>query len=335
MAQLRPKQTVSNMNKGSFLAAFVAYIVLFFSISAAHAMPEADSAQQLLKRISEASQSLSYSGTFTYEQAGSLKTFKVVHAIDDGLAHERLVYLDGPRSVVTRTSNPLSCRGSGELLLRGDVLVGGLSQARIDNHYDLQIRGEDRVADREVIELFVMPKDKFRYGYVLSVDKQTGLVLRAVLISNDRKNQVLERFQFVDLNLNPGLEADEILSGSTKQLSNAEMTPCDTSAKVVEKSDNWKVNWHPSGFVLADRKVSVEDGSESLVFTDGMAFFTVFIDQKNKLNFYPVEGHRGATVAFYANATFAKNEYAICVVGEIPMVSAKKIVSSIRPRGNS
>jgi len=329
------KQIVGIINKGSSLAAFVAYLVLFLSISVAHAMPEASSAQQLLKRVSEASQSLSYSGTFTYEHSGSLKTFKVVHVIDDGLAHERLVYLDGPRSVVTRTSNPLSCRSSGDLLLRGDILIGGLSQARIDDHYDLQIRGEDRVADREVIELFVMPKDKFRYGYVLSVDKQTGLVLRVVLVSNDRKNQVLERFQFVNLNLNPELETDEILSGSTKQLSNAEMTPCDTSAKVIEESESWKVNWHPPGFVLTDRKFSAEDGSESLVFTDGMAFFTVFIDQKNKLNFYPVEGRRGPTVAFYANATFAKNEYAICVVGEIPMVPAKKIVSSIRPKGNN
>jgi sigma-E factor negative regulatory protein RseB len=332
MAQLRPKQTVSNMNKGSFLAAFVTYFVLFFLASSALAMPEEDSARRLLKRMSDASKSTNYSGTFTYEQAGSLKTFKVIYAVEDGLAHERLVYLDGPRSVVTRSSSPLACRKFGDLQLRGNILAGALTQARIEAHYDVQVRGEDRVANREVVELFVMSKDQFRYGYVLSVDKQTALVLRAVLISNDRKNQVLERFQFVELNLNPSLTVDDILSGATKHLTNGELTPCDKAERALIEPKNWRISWVPSGFVYTGGKNSVKDGSESLVFTDGLAFFTVFIDQKNKLDIPPVQASRGATVAVYANATFEKHDYAICVVGEIPMVSAQKVASSIRLR---
>lgn len=294
-------------------------------------MSEMSAAQQLLKRMAEVGRTSSYKGTFTYEQGGVLKTFRVFHTVKDGKEYERLVHLSGPSAEVVRQGNPVGCSRTGDLLLRGGIVESSIGHGHLDDFYHLSIQGEDRVAGRTVIELHVIPKDQLRYGYVLSIDKQSGLLLRAIMVAENRK-QVLERFQFVDVSFGAEISTDEVMS--------TEVAPmvADVNGLPCVRDDRrpalglWNVGWVPEGFVLVDVQPGAKKASETLMFSDGLGFFSVFIDNGPGLQLPLLKAKRGATVAVMDRATLGTDEYAVCVVGEIPTESAARIAQSVGPQ---
>ena len=151
--------------------------------SISHALDDLSSVTNVLKRMAEANRQLSYQGVFSYEHGGALKTVKVFHSVRDGQEFERIVHLNGPRREVVRRGNDLNCQRLGDALLRGVSLSSaGLDRNHIENYYNLYLKGEDRIAGRDVDVVHVVPKDTFRYGYALGIDKETGLLLQSMLI---------------------------------------------------------------------------------------------------------------------------------------------------------
>ncbi len=300
-----------------------------FSAAASAATPEAGPAHDLLKRMAEASRKASYRGTFTYEHGGVLKTFKIFHAVRNGKEYERLVHMNGPEAEVIRMGNSLDCRRASDMLLRGAIIESSIGHGHIGDFYEFLIRGEDRVAGRRVVELHVVPKDLQRYGYVLSIDKESSLLLRAMLVSPDRK-QVLERFQFVEVDLDTPVSDEELSnSDSRPMVADVNALPCiDGTEKPASR--HWQVGWLPKGFVLVGRRAGSEPGHEALMFADGLAFFTIFIDNGTGLNMPPLQARRGATVAVMSKVTGKSQEFSVCVVGEIPMKSADRVARSLQ-----
>ena len=45
--------------------------------------------------------------------------------------------------------------------------------------YQLRMDGEDRIANRQVVKLLVTPRDAYRLGHSLFLDKETGLLLKS------------------------------------------------------------------------------------------------------------------------------------------------------------
>lgn len=85
----------------------------------------------------------------------------------------------------------------------------------------------------------------------------------------------------------------------------------------------------PPGFVMASHKLVDNQGQESMMFTDGLAVFSVFIDIDKARSLPAIEANLGATVAVLTKAEINNQEYAICVVGEIPRATASQIASAI------
>jgi sigma-E factor negative regulatory protein RseB len=65
------------------------------------------------------------------------------------------------------------------------------------------------------------------------------------------------------------------------------------------------------------------------MFTDGLAVFSVFIDSDPGRSLPAIDANLGATVAVLTKADINNQEYAICVVGEIPRATANQIASAI------
>lgn len=302
---------------------------LFVGAPAGAQQPEM-SAVDLLARMSQAAREVSYSGLFTYEHRGSMATLKVSQTSRDGELVQRISHLDGrPREVLRRGDRP-DCLRAGDLLLRGNVLASdGEELARLQNYYDFHVKGEGRVAGRPVVVLHVIPRDKYRYGYIFALERETGLMLQSMLVSETGKP--LERFQFVEIeignNIDQGLVAPE---GLTSQVVDVDDRACLVSdaGKTVEASDLGAA-WVPPGFVLADKSTDAENAQETLVFTDGLAVFSVFIDALQGQMLPAVDAQLGATVAVLAKTKVADKEYAVSVVGEIPKLAAEKIAMAV------
>lgn len=308
-------------------------LVTAFPYGLCYALDDLSSVTNLLKRMAEANRQLSYQGIFSYEHGGALNTVKVFHSVRDGQEFERIVHLNGPEREVIRRGNDLNCQRLGDAMLRGAPLgLSELSRGHLETHYKLYIKGEDRVAGRDITVVHVVPKDSLRYGYVLGLDKETGLLLQSMLIGNNKR--VLERFQFVDVTI--GTLVDDMAVEPTNtdhHLASLDASPClNAEGNLSSSSDrNWQTTWLPSGFAMSGYHISHDTGRETLVFTDGLAVFSIFVDSDNAIKVPDMEAQRGATVAFLSRIQYKNNEYIVCVVGEVPIETAKKVAQSLTP----
>nr|WP_010132907.1 MucB/RseB C-terminal domain-containing protein [Microbulbifer agarilyticus] len=272
----------------------------------------------LLARLAQAAANLEYRGLVTFEHVGSMETLEVVHGIRNGEQVERIRYLTGsPREKVSRTGGD-ECRLSGSVFPSSGLLsAAGLQN--VQSNYAFLIRGEERVADRETIVLEARPRDMHRFGMVISVDKETGLPLKSMLIAP--AGRVLERFQFVELDLKPVTD-DELKPHSPL----AQPDTGSDAASCANVESRWRLGWAPSGF----KPVAVQalkDG-QMLVFSDGLSAFTVFVQQLPEMN-YTGQAVRGATVAYMDHIDVNGARYTVTVVGEIPDNTAQLVAKAI------
>lgn len=292
---------------------------------------DVEEARRLLRKMAEANQELDYRGVFTYEHAGLLRSVRILHLSRDGRRYERLVYLNGPPMEIVRRGVSARCERD-----KGRLPDAALPPASLGGHlerqYQLSLRGEERIAGRRAHVVHLVPRDKLRYGYILAVDKGTGLLLQSLLVNTDRR--VMERFQFVDVSFElDDAEVAELLDGgrdpaeTDAEGETAMRQECGVDPAVTRE---WQAGWMPPGFELAEASRD-EAGVTSLVYTDGLSSLSVFIDPGGESEIPEVRARRGATVAQVARLSHGGQDYAICVVGEVPEETAGKIARFIRP----
>ena len=288
-----------------------------------------ESAKDLLARMAYASKNLSYQGVFTYEYRGQLRSVKVQHLVRDGETYERVTHMDGPAREIFRRADNVDCIRAGDMLLRGGALKldrGGYS--KLEDLYEFHIRDDVRIAGRRAYRVEILPRDKLRYGYVVAIDKISGLMLQSMLINQSGKP--LERFQYVDITFSEALDSVP-LPAELVNAPEVSQSDCLISNQQAEPlPSQWEPKWLPPGFVLSSYQM--QDDEESWMYTDGLAVFSVFIDSAERSrNLPPVDAKLGTTVAVLTKAQFNNQHYAICVVGEIPRATAQQIANAISP----
>ncbi|MCR8923306.1 MucB/RseB C-terminal domain-containing protein [Dasania sp. GY-MA-18] len=279
--------------------------------------------QDWLQKMSSSHRQLNYQGLFTYEQADSIQTLRIFHALIDGEEYERLERLNSTELNVVRKGHGPSCLHAGDKLIKL-LKQQHNSHVGMAHFYDFSIAGRDRVAGRKVVILAVMPRDKHRFGHRLSLDEETGLLLRGVQYSAD--NKVLERFQFVDIELNADIPRETFNEPKHMQQA-AHIAPA-----VNDKANYaWRLSWLPGGFksIPSPAKKSPVD---SQTFTDGLAVFSVFVEpHQDNSPAAGVQGRaqRGATMAYSRAFQLHGQTYRVTVVGEIPQLTAERVAASI------
>jgi sigma-E factor negative regulatory protein RseB len=281
------------------------------------------SPQSLLLKMAEASRELDYQGTFTYQHKDnpSLQNFRITHYVENNIAVERLQYLNGPEREIVRKSPVDSCALTEKNERPNSFAHLGERLSHVTEYYRFEIRGIERVAGRLATVLMAIPVDGYRYSYYFSVDNESGLVLKSWLV--DEAARPLERYQFVELTINPNLE--KIKKLPVAKLHKNAGIPCMAEQQPLKKA--WKPAWIPPGFGYLGYKI-VQDDIDMLMYSDGLSSFSIFVEQASS----PIpEGvaQRGATLAAMDNISIEGKIYRVTVVGEIPIVSAQKIAQQI------
>ena len=283
------------------------------------------SVQALLKKMSQDAAHINYRGSFTYQNQTSieLQSFRVEHWVENGVEHDRFIFLNGPERVIVREGQPVDCKAMGDELLQGRISQIGKILVDMDDLYQFEIRGQERIAGRMARVLQVIPKDPYRYGYFLSIDEETGLVLKSWLI--DENAQPLERYQFISLDLNPDIAQLKTQMSAHQHKAVADVTPCNPTD--ISKPSNWQIDWVPQGFIFAGQR-NLTSGQTMLMYTDGLTTFSIFIEATT--SFVPEGvGKRGATLAYMSRLSVKDVVHRVSVVGEIPVAAAAKIAQNI------
>ena len=172
------------------------------------------------------------------------------------------------------------------------------------------------------------PRDQHRYGFELHLDKETGLPLKSLLL--DDKGRLLERFQFTQL------DTADVPSEKDLQASN-DCKPVNLDsdkASAVKTAQVWHSDWLPPGFELtsstARKDPQTKTQVNSLMYDDGLARFSVFLEPLNGATVTDTRTQLGPTVAVSRRLATAQGDMMVTVVGEIPVGTAERIALSMR-----
>ncbi|WP_067518279.1 MucB/RseB C-terminal domain-containing protein [Endozoicomonas ascidiicola] len=293
----------------------------------------------LLASMVKSSRELSFQGELVYQQGSHLEGISIIHRAEGGglPEGERILYLDGlPREALRRGEEfYFSSRREGVTKFQRGSLIPMVSkfQGNIGNElYEAKIAGVDRVAGREAYVLLLLPKDRFRYGYQLWIDRASALLLKSLLV--DEQGVIIERLQFTDLNVGP-------LSERQNNLLSRELPETAKTIDLQSGSDktvaqfSWESGWLPDGFVLDNEAVRASPVSDhevtSRVYSDGIASFSVFVEEDDSRVLSQASEKIGAMAAVSKVYRDNNQYYHVTVVGDIPLGTAERVAVSVRP----
>jgi sigma-E factor negative regulatory protein RseB len=291
----------------------------------------AQDANAWLARMGQAMAGLDYHGDFVYAQGGQLESLRIFHAADANGARERLVALSGaPREIV---------RGGGQVMLIGSrpraavygepgtlqpqllAALGG-DPDRLLRHYQLALGGTDRVAGLAVQLVEVRPRDAFRYGLRLWLESETGMLLRSVRFGADGRPVEQLMFTRIALRERPS-EADLAGTPPDNALPNAMDLPQRAAAPGA-----WSVANVPDGFELALQQPASPDGSEHLIYSDGLASVSVYVEPLTRAApAFSGASNRGA-INLHGRVL---DGHQITVLGDVPAATVERFAQGVVP----
>lgn len=286
-------------------------------------------AQDWLQRLNDAESSQSFQGTFIYQRNGTLSTHNIWRQVEPGGGvRERLLKVDGAPQEVLRVNGQAQCAtGPSSTQLVEDQAWPGhdLDGRQLGEWYELRVSGESRVAGRPAVVLDLVPRDQYRYGMELHLDRETGLPLKSLLVSD--QGVLLERFQFTELDT-AGSQPEAVLQPST------DCAPVRIIKAENRQPEPWRSDWLPPGFSLSAvtqrRSNASADLVDCLIYDDGLARFSVFLEPLHGAAVADARRQLGPTVAVSRRLITDDGDVMVTVVGEIPLGTAERVAMSMR-----
>lgn len=291
-----------------------------------------ETVREWLGRMVHAVETMNYRGTVVYLRDDKVEALRVVHRIEGGTVNERIYSLNGAQREVLRDGGEVRCLFSDNqgLVLRGRFtprLIPDLPADLVDESgdgYRFNLAGSDRVAglDTQIVE--ILPLDEFRYGHRLWLERESGMLLRSALL--DTEGRIQQQLMFTQIELGVEIDDDELRPDPTdKEYRFAATLPAD-SASAAEAS--WMPTRLPPGFRLtAVKRNPDKEGSEHLLFSDGFASFSVYVEPGQETDATGGLDTVGAVNVY----TRPSEDMLITVVGEVPATTVEEIGRQLRP----
>lgn len=298
----------------------------------AQASPEA---LEWLRRIYLATQKLSYTGTFVYQQGDRSETSRITRRVESGGSLEKLEALDGSPREVVRTRDEIRCYLPDSQTVKVDrrrdlrsfpaLLPAEVSS--LGEHYTISMDETGRIAGFECQAIVLAPRDELRYGYKLWADVQTGMLLKARAFN--RSGETVEQFTFTQLQIGP-VPRERVRPRAVARSWRVEQA---ASAPANLAQSGWTISAELPGFrkvIEITRMLREAQPVGQVVYSDGLAAVSVFIE--------PLAG-RADTPPMGLASMGAVNVYTrevanhlVTVVGETPAASVQRIGNTVAYR---
>jgi sigma-E factor negative regulatory protein RseB len=310
----------------------IALLLLGSGLAQAQTSPEA---LALLRRIYQATEKLSYSGTFVYQQGERSETSSISRLTGPGGNVERVEVLDGVPREIVRTRDTVRCylpeSRTVKVERRTDprAFPAMLPERITDlaSNYTIT-RGEPaRIAGYDCEAVVLTPKDELRYGYKLWADVNTGMLLKARTFN--RRGEFIEQFSFAQLAIGnvPRERVKSRLASQRWRVEDAAVAPVNLGRA------GWTVRGDLPGFrkiVEVTRRMGEARPVGQMVYSDGLAAVSVFIE--------PMSGRAEAvrpgpsSLGAFHIYTREIADHIVTVVGEAPAASVQRIANTVEFR---
>jgi sigma-E factor negative regulatory protein RseB len=320
---------------GSSLATLL-LVVLMAACAQVAGADSGSGPRALIGQMAAATRTLNYEGTFVYSHEKRLETVRVVHAFQAGRERERLIHLNGTPREVLRDDTGVTCIYPDarsvvvERSLPGEILqpAQGMDVERLERHYRLALGASARIAGRDAQEVAIDPRDGYRYGYRLWIDRDSRLLLRSDLV--DREGELLEQILFVTLEVRDEIP-DSALEPTIGVKGWSWFDESGRDSPETTADEDWSAHWLPPGFELTTRSIRrlqrVPGPVHYLGYSDGLASLSVYIREQSLS-----EGGGGSVANLGAAHAFtvAVEGHQVTVVGEVPAETVERVANSVR-----
>ena len=288
-----------------------------------------------LNQVAHAGRTLNFTGIFVLQKGDHFETCKITHHGGGSQELEKIERLDGDPLEITRIDDNILVYIPSNEVLKSKVGVEersfpSLTQdqlATVGQNYDVYVGNVDRIAGRFATHISLLPKDKMRYRHELWIDQKTGLQIKAQMYTD--RNELVEQIMFTEIKIgNHVTEAmtrskyeDEAMAwrmdrGTRKQLQTA-------------ASDRlWGVRQPPSGFkqvMQLQKQVGEAESRVQLVFSDGFAAVSIFIDSRRNSGFRAGLAREGSLNVYRR----VLDDQFVTVLGDVPANTVKQIGDSL------
>ena len=258
---------------------------LFSNITSAEEL----SAKQSLDKMTQALDNLNYELAFVQTTPSNMDSFRYRHIKKDNKTYAQLVTLDGRQQEIIQRDNLVS-------------------------YFQ---------PNTQAFTLRIVPKDDFRYQYLVFVDEENGLLLRGDML--DSEGKLLDQFRVVTLYI------DDRLRGLTEYINKVSMPPLLKESKNEQSSDiTWSAGWLPQGFSLIryTQEILENEIIDSALYSDGLFTFTLFVSNVSS-NDLPENTWKQGAYTIYSEVIGGKE---ITFIGQLPISTAKRIVQEVKFR---
>ena len=292
----------------------------------------AQEAHQWLDRMTQAVEELSYQGTFVHLLGDEVETLQIVHINADGRIGERIVSMDGVgREIIRNEDEIYGIFPDRQIVLleeRRDVspLVSALPNYSEDlrRSYEFVLMSTERVVERDTQVVAILPRDEFRYGYLLWLDNETAMPLKSQL--RDGRGRTVEQMAFTRIEISDDIKASAL--EPTIDTQGFQVIQAQDGGQ-TEETPQWRAMQLPNGFQLSVATLTPMAGSEDpvqhLVYSDGLATVSVFIEDQTSESEVAGGFSRMGSANAYSHVSGGRQ---ITAVGEVPMVTVESIATS-------
>jgi len=291
--------------------------------------------QEWLERMNKALTTRNYVGVFTHVRGTRAETLRIIHRVRGRDVSERLLSLDGSGREFIREGDELTCYfpDTRSVLVERRApdgpLLGALPAINDGSELVYEVQGGERqrLLGRTTRLISLSPRDEYRYGYRLWIDEQTSMPLKTQLC--DKSGAVIEQIVFSNIDLperipdsmfKPQVDASEYRWLRAERLQASNASPA-----------LWEAMRLPPGFRMTTRSSQALPGSkelvEHLVFTDGVASVSVFVEPRkpdSKANDGPTR--YGSSSAF----STVIDDHQVTAIGEVPPNTVEFIANQVK-----
>jgi len=301
-------------------------VLVFMSLAV-----NAASVDSWLDKMGQSMMQQSYKGTLIIRQGDELQAIKVTQGINGADSWQTMESQTGENHIIFRKNAEVTTIYPAKKLITISAAMDNKSvkdplhalpknKEKLKQLYLFELGSEERVANKTTQVIHMTPRDKYRYGYTFWLDKSSGLLLKCDLKNN--KGKVLEQFMYSDIELlssapKNNIEPSKLAAFKRIRLSN----------KTDVDAERWHANNIPNGFdLIRSVKTAQTPPAYHMVFSDGMASVSVFIESTNKNQKKHIGQSNMGLVNVYS--AFVDNQY-ITAIGEVPASTVRMIAQSV------
>lgn len=298
-------------------------------VGAAHV--HASDAREWLNRAASAPKQLNYTGVYVYQHGEHLEVMRVSHRRDANGEQEKIEVLEDVPRQFLRVDKDVYCELPDGKTVRMEKntprrffpAILGDNPENLQRYYTIKLAGTERVAGVNCQILTLEPRDPYRHGYQLWLDKRTGLPLKSRMINSN--GGVVSMFAFSEIQIGRVPDAQifrQDLAGKKLVMASVDRPP----------SPIWDVS-APPGYALVLEATRPLPGKKTpvshWVFSDGLNALSVFIEPEGQSpgNFQGLSAEAGMSV--YSRHF---DGHKITTLGEVPNRALIETGNSVRKK---